>query len=252
MLNRPRFQFGLGTLLTVVTLCALAMAVISTLGPKIILGCAGLVYSFALVLVLALLLIPLDPVVSRLRDGALFVFTSILLYGLAFAFCLFDATINQPHPEYVLNSQVTDAWLIRAVMGSALSALLTATLMLLPVAYHFESRKGGPRDWAYYPRLVNVWRGLRLPRVRLILIIGGLLVFGYYAETVITVQSSRRAHGLVWPAPPVMIACHLLWGLLWLADGASRPQRGMAKVAIGYLCIAIVLLLLFGLVAQRA
>ena len=215
-------------------------------------GLAGLVYCFALVLVLALLLVPLDPAVSRLRDGALFVFTFILLCGLAFAFCLFDATINQPHPEYVVSSPATDAWLVRAVVGSAVSALLTATLMLLPVSYHFESRNGGPRDWAYYPRLLNVWRGLRILRVRLILVIGGLLVFGYYAESVIAVPSSQRAHGHVWPSPRVMITCHLLWGLLWLADCASRPQRGMAKVAIGYLCITIILLLLTGLAVQRA
>ncbi|MGO9113588.1 MAG: hypothetical protein ACLP9L_30520 [Thermoguttaceae bacterium] len=116
--------------------------------------------------------------------------------------------------------------------------------MLIPVAFNFESPKGRLRGHAYYPQLANVWRGLRLIHVRLILMIGGLLVVGYYAATVIEVSSIRC--GTVFPPERVWISCHLLWGVVWLADCASRPNRDMVKVAIGYLCIAALFLLLGG------
>jgi len=181
MTTPTRFQFSLRTLFVVMTLWAVALATVSTLGLKLVLGCSGLAFSCGFVLLLALLLIPLDSAVSRREGWTSFVFTALLFCGLALAFCFFDAAINQPHPYY-LNSgqQVTNAWLVRAVVDSAVATPLPAFILLLPVAFHLESRTNDPRDRAYYPRLMNVWRGLGLLRVRLILIIGGLLVFGYY------------------------------------------------------------------------
>jgi hypothetical protein len=244
MTNPPRFQFSLGSLLAVVTLCAVIMAAVKTLGLELVLGFSGLASSCGFVLLLALALVPFDSAISRLHDWKLFVFTAILFYGLDFAFGLFDAAVNQPHPEYIDGGQITNAWVLRAVAGSAAAAPLPAIFLLIPVAFNFESPRGRRWGHAYYPQLANVRRGLRLLHVRLILMIGGLLVVGYYAATVIEVSSKRC--GIVCPPERVWISCHLLWGVLWLADCASRPNRDIVKVAIGYLCITALFLLLFG------
>ena len=246
MTNRTCFQASLGTLLAVAIVCAVAFAIVRSLGLEVVLGCSGLAFSSGFVLLLALLLIPFDSVVSRLRYFTLFAVTAILFYGLTFAFCLLDAAVNQPYPDIISSQEITNAWLARAVAGAALGALLPVSMLLLPVALHLEWRTIRPQDHGYYPRIVNVWRGLGLLRVRLILIVGGVLVFGYYAKTAIEVQSLQGVCGIVWPGPRVWISCQLLWGLLWLADSTSRPDRGMVMVAIGYLCITILFLLLVG------
>jgi hypothetical protein len=206
-----------------------------------------LAYSCGFVLLLAAALIPLDAVVSRLPRWKVFVFTLILFYGLDFSFGLFDAAINQP-PRYCLSggSEVSHAWLARPVIYVAETTLFTAILLLLPVIIHFETPESLPKDYAYYPRLVNVWRGLCLVRVRLILIVGMLLLFAYYAGTALELGSPRGFSSLAAPPARIWISCHVLWGLLWWADCTSRVRRGMVKVAVGYLSIAIVFLLILG------
>jgi hypothetical protein len=242
-----RFQFSLRTLVEAVMMCAIVLATVSTFGLEVVFGCTGLALACGFVVLLAVALIPLDSTVSHLHNWTLFIFTILLFGALAFGFRLFDSAINQPHPDYLSSgSQVTNAWLSRAMTGAAAAAPLTAIVMLIPIVIHWESRTSHPRDRAYYPQLANVWRGLGLFRVRLVLIVGGLLVLLYYAHTVIEVRSAQQHCGLVWPPPRVWISCHLLWGLLWLADSASRPNRGMAKVAVGYLGITFLFLLLFG------
>jgi hypothetical protein len=239
----PRFQFGLSSLLAVVALCAVVMAAAKALGPEIVLGFSGLAWSCGFVLLLALALIPFDSAISRQSDWKVFVFSAILFCGLEFAFSLFDFQVNQPQ-RYC--SPFNGEWLLRAAV-SATAAPLAAIFLLIPAILHPESRASAPKDRAYYPRLVKVWRGMGLLHVRLILMIGVLLVVGYYAATEIQVLRSAE-----WsycrtavPGPRVWISCHLLWGVLWLADSASRPNRGMMKVAVGYLCIVGVFLLLF-------
>jgi len=243
MTNPPRFQFRLSSLLAVVTLCAIVLAAAKTLGFGLFLGFSGLVWSCGFVLLLALALIPFDSAISRLSDWNSFVFTAILFCGLDFAFLLFDAAVNHPHRFY---AHFNREWLVEAAARAAWAAPLAAIFLLIPVILHLESRESGPKDRAYYPRLVNVWRGLGLLHVRLILMIGVLLVVAYYAATEIQVWSAEWSFSrTTFPGPRVWISCHLLWGLLWLADCASRPDRGMMKVAIGYLCIVVVFLLLF-------
>jgi len=63
MANPTRFQYSLGTLLAVVTLCAVVLSAISTLGLEIVAGCSGLAWSCGFVLLLALLLIPFEAAV---------------------------------------------------------------------------------------------------------------------------------------------------------------------------------------------
>jgi hypothetical protein len=171
-------------------------------------------------------------------------FTFVLFCFLGFVFPLLDAAINQPHPSYIDGPTLTNAWLGRAMAGAAIIAPITAMVLLLPVAAHLESRSGGSTDRAYYPQLANIWRKLGLVRVRVILLIGGLLVFAYYAATTIHVQAAQKVCGMVFPESRVWLSCQVLWGVLWLADCASRPNRGMLKVAIAYLCIAVVLVAL--------
>jgi hypothetical protein len=78
--------------------------------------------------------------------------------------------------------------------------------------------------------------------VRLILIIGGLLVVGWYAGSVVAVWSAYQSPGgLVWPPKRVFAICQCVWGLLWVADCTSRPHRGTIVAAIGYLCMTLLL-----------
>jgi len=245
MTDPPRFQFSLRTLLTVVTLCAVALGAVKAIGPGLALEFSGLAWSFIFVLLLALTIVPFDRAISRLDGWKLFFVTGILFCCLNSVFFLFDAVINQPHYVVVWGHEKDIEWLTRAVVGSTVTTALTAILLLPPVAFNFESPKARLRGHAYYPQLGNIRRGLRLLHVRLILMIGGLLVVGYYTVTVIQVSWPQQSGYMLCLPPRVWISCHLLWGLLWLADCASRPNRDMVKVAIGYLCI-VALFLLFG------
>jgi hypothetical protein len=224
--------------MVVVTLCALAMSVVKTLGLDVVVGFSGLAWSCALVLVLALALSPLDRAIARLPYWTSFAFTPLLYCGLAFGFYVFGEAIDMPHPDYAEGT-----WLTRGVAEGVVMLPPVGVGMLILVAIDGAIQRGRPRDSGYYPRLANVWRGLRLPRVRLILIIGGALVVGYYASTVIEVWSAgQRPCGWIWPPKRVFVACQFLWGLLWLADCASRPRGGTMAAAIGYLFTALLMM----------
>ena len=239
MITCCRFQFSLRTLLSVVTLFVVALAVITTFGMELVAGFSGLVLSCIFVLLLALALVPFDSMGSRLPYWTSFAFTPVLYGGLNFAFFLFGEAIDQPHPEYSDGG----SWLTHGVANICQSIPMLVAAMIVIVVVDAALQSSRPRDGAYFPRLVNLWRGLRLLRVRLLLIIGGLLVVGYYATTVIEVWSAcQKPCGWVWPPKRVFAVCQFLWGLLWLADTASRPQRGTMIAAIGYL---LCLMLLF-------
>ncbi len=246
MTDPPRFQFSLRTLLMVVTLYAVALGAAKAIGLGLALEFSGLAWSFIFVLLLALSIVPFDRTISRLEGWRLFAVTAILFCCLNSAFFLFDAVVNQPHYVVVFGYEQGIEWLTRAVAGSAVTTALTAIFLLLPVGFIFALPKLRPKGHAYYPQLANVWCGLGLPHVRLILMIGGLLVVLYYAVTIIQVSWPQQG-GYVRSLPPrVWISCHLLWALLWLVDCTLRPNRGMLIVAIGYLCVAILILLLCG------
>jgi hypothetical protein len=240
MSNPPRFQFSLRSLLAVVTLCAVALAATKTLGLEIILGFSGLGLSWVFVLLLALALIPLDHAMSRLPFWASVISTPILYGCLAFAFYLFGEAIDQPHPVYAEGN-----WLTRGAAQGIAFFPFAAVGMLILVAIDSAVQRSHPRDSAYYPRLINLWRGSL--HVRLFLIVGGALILGYYAMTVVEVWSSaQHPSGWQWPPERVFVVCNLLWGLLWLADCASRPRCGTITAAIGYVCLALLILLPLG------
>jgi hypothetical protein len=238
MTNPPRFQFSLRTVLAVVTLCAVVLAAVKTLGMKLVLGFSGLGLSCGFVLLLALALIPLDRAMSRLSYLASAIFTPFLYGALGFAFFIFGEAIDQPHPDYAEGN-----WLTRGAVGGISFMFLAAMGMLILVTIDAAVQGSRTADGAYYPRLANLWRGLNLLHVRLILIIGGTLIVGYYAMTVVEVWSSaQRPSGWQWPPKRVFLACHFLWGLLWLADCASRPRLGTMTAAIGYLLLSLLML----------
>jgi len=239
MANPPRFQFSLRTLLAVVTLCALGLALVTTLGLDLVLGFSGLIFSCGLVLLLAFALVPLDRVLSRVPYFVSFILTPVLYCALAFAFFLFGEAIDQPHPEYAEGD-----WLTRGLAHSLQIAPLIAAAMLLLIALDAAAQIGRPKDPAYYPRLASFWHSLHSLGPRLLLIIGASLVVGYYADSVISVWSANQlAGGWVWPPKRVFVTCHLLWGLFWLVDCASRPGGGTIGVAIGFLCMVLFLLM---------
>ena len=187
------------------------------------LGFSGLAWSCGFVLLLALAFVPFDRVVSRLPYWVSFIFTPILYVGLSFAFFLFGEAIDQPHPAYQ-----TGTWLAYGVAQFHMEMIAIAVVgMLIVIAIDAVVQTSRPRDRIYYPQLLNVWRGLGLLHVRLIVIIGGLIIAGFYADTVVAVwRASIGPVGWVWPPKRVFEACLKLWGLLWLADCASRRTAG--------------------------
>ncbi len=236
----PRFQFSLRSLLMVVTLCAVVSAAAKTLGLELVLGFSGLGLSCGFVLLLALALIPLDSALSRMPYLASVIFMPILYGGLTFIFFIFGEAIDQPHPDYAEGN-----WLTHGVAEGIPLVVLAAIAMLILVGIDALIQRSRPRDAAYYPQLSNLWHGPLY--VRLILIIGGALILGYYGMTVVEVWSScQRPCGCVWPAKRVFVVCNLLWGLLWLADCASRPRCGTIMAAVGYVCLATLILLPLG------
>lgn len=232
------YQFSLRSLLIFVTLFACALALVTTLGIELISGFSGLLLSCVLVLLLALALVPIDWVISRLPYWTTFILTPTLYGGLAFAFYVFGEAIDQPHPAYLDGSN----WLTHGTaFGGQLILPIMAGMFVL-VAIDAALQRNRPRDGAYYPRLRRVWHGLGSLRVRWILIIGGLLVVGSYTDSVISIWSAHHSPGgWVWPPKRVFAACHFLWGLIWVADCASRPNRGTMVAAIGYLCMTLLL-----------
>jgi hypothetical protein len=95
---------------------------------------------------------------------------------------------------------------------------------------------GGPCD----PRIVNLWRNLRMLRVRLLLYIGIWVLMLYNAFSVLMIRNLTREHYGYAPDllfPSVFIMCNLMWSLLWVADCSTRPDRGTVVAAGGFLCI---------------
>jgi hypothetical protein len=168
-----------------------------------------------------------------------FVFFPILYGGLFLAFFLFGEAIDQPHPAYFDGS----TWLTRGVSEFLkLDMVAVVAGMLLTIVVDAVAQRNRPRDHRYYPQLLNIWRGRRLLHVRLILIFGGLLIVGGYADSVAAVWGAQQGpHGLIWPPRRVFEACYMLWGMLWVADCASRPNGRTMAAAIGYLCLGILL-----------
>ncbi len=238
MTTPPRFQYSLRSLLIVVTLCAVVLAVIKSIGMEIIVEFSGLAFSCAFVFLLALALIPLDKAVSRLPNCATLIGIPVLYCALPFVFYILGEAIDQPHPEYAEGN-----WLTRGVAAAGEFTLPIAVVMSVLVGIDAAMQRNRPRDNAYYPRLSSLRHGLDLLHVRLILIVGGTIIVGYYAMTVVEVWSShQRQCGWVWPPKRVFDTCNFLWGLLWLADCASRPRRGTMVAAIGYLLLSLLML----------
>ncbi len=231
-----RFQFNLRTLLAVVTLCGGFLAVVTAVGLDFVLGFSGLLLSWGFVLLLAWF--TSTGLCPRLTHTQAIISTPVLYGSLTFAFYIFGEAIDQPHPGYFNGGN----WLTKGVADGVPFALFAAIGMLIVVAIDGAIQTSRPRDSAYYPRLANVRHGLSSLHVRLLLIVGGSLILVAYGESVVTVWLvNQRPHGWVWPPKRVFAACHLLWGLLWLADCASRPRRGTMAAAIGYLSLGLLL-----------
>jgi hypothetical protein len=232
------YQFSLRSLLIFVTLFAVALALVTTFGIELISGFSGLVLSGVLVLLLALALVPIDWAISRLPYWTTFILTPALYGGLVFAFYVFGEAIDQPHPDFLDGSN----WLTHGMASGGQWILPIMAGMFFLISIDAAMQKSRPRDRQYYPRLLSVWRGLPSLSVRWILMIGGLLIVGNYADSVIAVFSAHQGPGgWVWPPKRVFAACHFLWGLMWVADGASRPSRGTMVAAIGYLFMTLLL-----------
>jgi hypothetical protein len=235
-MRRHWYQYSLWALLAAVTIIAVILSIITSFGLDLVAGFSGLAISCVFVLLLALALVPLDWMVSRLPYWTSLILAPILYGVFAVVFSIFGEAIDQPHPIFANGSD----WLTRgAVYGGQFFPFVVIAIAIL-VAVDGAVQGSRPRDGAYYPRLGNVGRGLGLLHVRLILIIGGLFIVGYYAPTVIEVYSAHQGSmGLVWPPKRVFAVCQLLWGLLWLADSEMRPKYGTMTAAVGYLCITL-------------
>ena len=166
------YQYSLRSLLIFVTLFAVALSLVTTLGLELISGFSGLVLSCVFVLLLAFALVPIDWAVSRLPYWTTFIFTPALYGGLAFVFYIFGEAIDQPHPAYLDGSN----WLTHGTTSGGQFILPIMVGMFVLVAIDTVVQKSRPRDCAFSPRLRSIWHGIGSLHVRLILIIGVLLL----------------------------------------------------------------------------
>jgi hypothetical protein len=241
-MDTRRLQFSLRSVFVLISLCAIVLALAKALGVELLLGFSGFFLSCGFVLLLVYAMTPFHRLVVHSLFSSALVFIPVLYCTLATIFFLFGEAIDQPHPAFLIGNWVTAAldnfWPVLPIVG-------IATVIL--VALDGVVQQSRPRDVAYYPRFSNLRTALARFELRLPLVIGLMLVFAYYAFTVVEVWHNQQYPGeLYWPPKRVFLTCLFLWEVLWLADCLSRPRHGTIVAAIGYLCFTFFFLLPFG------
>jgi hypothetical protein len=240
-MDTRRLQFRLRTLLALVSLCAIIFALAKAFGLELLLGFSGFFLSCGFVVLAAYAMTAFDRVVADSLFSSALIFVPALYCILATSFFLFGEAIDQPHPAYVNGNWITVA-LANFLPGLPFVGIATAAL----VALDGSVQQSRPRDVAYYPRFWNLRIALSRFEIRLSLLVGVMLVFGYYAATVVDVWHNEQLPATVWPPKRVFVTCFFLWELLWLADCLSRPKHGTIAAAIGFLCLTFFFLLPLG------
>jgi hypothetical protein len=161
--------------------------------------------------------------------------TPVGYFALTFAFHVLGGAIDQPHPRYVKGNWLSHR--LEQSPGVALSfAILMAILVPLDLRLQSVYSPGTPKDLAFGPRLFQLRSWITKYPARFIVIVGFVLLAGYYTSTVLEVWRAKiRAGGLVWPGEQVFVSCLWAWGILWVADCTARPHRGTLAAAAGYL-----------------
>jgi hypothetical protein len=206
-------------------------------------GTLGFLFSWSFVLIILLGVPVLSQVIIKLPTQiAAFLVLPIIYFLLVSTFSLFGALIDQPHPTYIVGN-----WLSGELCNCIFRGIVFSVLMLILIAtdlavQHFIYHKS-KCDIMFYPQPVNLWNNVSLPRLRLVLIVGGLLLLGYYAHTVIYLWKFQESPGgLIWPSERVFFTCMVGWGILWIADCLARPRFGTGLAAIGFLLGSLLLI----------
>jgi hypothetical protein len=232
--------------------CTIEPWALTTSRTPLVMAFFAVVCSVGLVLVLMSALSLADRGVSRLPFVARLLFIPVAYYFLAYGFYLFGGPEYHREAWLIASAAITESATWGKWFAYAISILVTTDVLI-------QSRLGFRRvtdvDTAYYPRLANVRASLTRPWPRLILIVGFLALFMYYAITVARLSPRFGGSSLPWspsllvscyyfswPPEQMFVCCALAWGILWLADCACRPRHGTICAAIGFLLAAYCLI----------
>ncbi|MBD3675788.1 MAG: hypothetical protein HUJ26_19950 [Planctomycetaceae bacterium] len=156
-------------------------------------------------------------------------------YGMIY-FCfgmlsfLLGETIDQPHPHYLSDHWSSIAFR-RSISVGCFHGILIGALISLDQL--LQPKEEGLRDTVYCPRFMHLPELVKDPRARLVLLIGGSLLFGYYLAISVDVWW-MKSRATVWPPKRVYAACIGMWCLLWFADCFTRPRITTAFVVFVY------------------
>jgi hypothetical protein len=218
-------------------LCAIGAHVAYSLGDILLHNYSGLAFASLLVFIILLIMIPFDHFISKLPYRASFIYVPILYWAIFFAFGIYAEAVDRPSPILDNIHNLVEKGLPKYSWSLPLAGSLAMFLLVFLVA---AEHKFHPKDNAFYPRIVNLWRNLRMLRVRLLLYIGIWVLLLYNAFSVLMIRNLTREHYGYAPDllfPSVFIMCNLMWSLLWVADCSTRPDRGTVVATGGFLCL---------------
>jgi len=165
----------------------------------------------------------------------------LIYFAFGTALYFFGGLVDMPHPTFAEGTWYGRRLADSAVLGLFLSVASIPLFALDQLVQGAAGRR--PKDYTYHPRPSALWRCWLVPESRAILIIGLLLLAGWFAHSELVLRAvSSGAGGLVWPPERVVGAGLVAWGLLWLADCVRRPAGGTVFAAVLFLFFAVVCL----------
>ena len=155
-----------------------------------------------------------------------------LIHGLAaMAFYLVGVIVDQPHPIFLS----WGGWPALAVYEGSREAGLFAALVAVVVCCDAIRQR---RDHVFFADGRSILPAMRLPSVRMAIVIGTVPLLLYFGLTVVDMTlAHERPCMLIWPPPRVYMSCLWWWGLLWLVDCWGRPKKGTIGAAICFLIL---------------
>jgi hypothetical protein len=153
-----------------------------------------------------------------------------LIHGFAgLVFYLVGVIIDQPHPIFLS----WGGWPALAIYEGSRHAGIVAALIAVVVCCDAIRQR---RDNLFFANARSIFPSMRLPSVRMAIIIGTVPLLLFFGDTVVGMTyAHERPCGLIWPPDRVYLSCLWWWGLLWLVDCWGRPRKGTIGAAIGFL-----------------
>ena len=231
-----RRQFTIRSLCVCIAAASFTFAVYAALRDDRESGATGFILSVGLVVCVMYGLSLVDAVAQRVPRAAILLYAPLLHVGVAYTFYMFGELIDQPHPSYG-----NLAWPTVATANMVGDALLIGTAVFILIAADLAIRGSLSQEQAYFPRPANLISACARRCVRMWLFAGAIMVFAYYASTMMYIARSEALLGTIWPPRRIFVTCLALWGWLWCVDAWTRPKKGTIVAAVGFLVFVVII-----------